>query len=613
MIFNINEGTLSIKNSLEFCPKGPGIYQFIDEKENILYIGKAKNLKNRVSSYLSFNLLSNRIKKLIGLIRNIKFIKTHTEVDALILESNLIKKYKPPFNIRLIDDKAFPFIHITKTKKWARLEKIRERQKSEGFYFGPFASSDSVNRVLTILERGFLLRTCSDAEFKNRNRPCLLYQIKRCSAPCVGLISETNYQKLVFETINFLNGKDKTIKNNLIRNMNVASEKYEYERAALFRDRIKAISKISQEQYSFINKKSNFDLICTLKKNDLVCINVFFFRGGKNLGNKEYFFENQNEKTSQKILEEFLTIFYLKNVPPNLIVINKKIENINLIEDALKKSKKFNVKIFIPKKGKKIDLVKRAEENIQLSMTKHISNSKDGIEILNTLKEKLRLKNFPNKIEIYDNSHLQGTNPLGSMVVYKNYNFIREQYRTFNIKVVDNYTNDDYYMMNQVLNRRFNLNKNESSWKSELPDLVIIDGGKGHLNIVKKVFEEKKIKNIDLLAIAKGKNRNEGNETIFYLNDSFKLNKNSQLLFFLQRLRDEAHRFAISRQKYKRKIDMKKSIFDSVNGVGSKIKKNLLNHFGSLENIKTAGIKDLINVHGIGKSLAVKIYNEFNE
>lgn len=612
MKFDIKNGLDSLKESLVYCSRGPGIYQFSDENDNILYIGKAKNIKNRITSYLNFNLLSNRIKKLISLLRTVKFIKTHTEVDALILESNLIKKHKPPYNIRLIDDKTFPFISISKTEIWSRLKKTRKIENKKSFYFGPFANSIAIEKVFIILEKGFLLRTCSDSNFSSRKRPCLLYQIKRCSAPCVGKISSDSYKDLVNQAIDFLEGKDSKIKKELIIEMEKASKNEEYEKAALFRDRIKALSIISQEKYVSLNNNENFDIISMIRKVDLICIQVFFFRSGKNLGNKEYFFENQDEKTEESLMDEFLSIFYFNNQIPNFIYTNIKLKNKRLIELALKKNKKINVNIVNPKKGKKLNLINMVEENISHSINKYSHKMSTNKVLLKLLTKKLELGKVPNRIEVYDNSHLNGSQPVGAMIVYNNDKFERESYRKFNIRVKNDNTYDDYFMMEQVINRRFNLDDEVKNWKYATPDLLIIDGGRGHYNSVKKVLNKKNLNNIDLVSIAKGKNRNAGNEKIFLNEKMLRLDKNDKILFFLQRLRDEAHRFVINSQKVRRKKIMKNSVFDVIPGIGTKVKKNLLSHFGSIDNIKTAGIKDLENTPGIGKLTAKKIYEEFN-
>ena len=612
MEFEIDTGIKSIKQSLVYCSRGAGIYQFLDQKKKILYIGKAKNIHNRVSSYLNFNSASRRIKKLISLIRHVKFIKTHTEVDALLLESNLVKKHKPIFNIRLIDDKSFPYINISKTEKWPKLRKTRKIYNKNDFNFGPFASAHSMEKVMVILEKGFLLRTCSDANFKNRERPCLKYEIKRCSAPCVGKIDKKDYNQLVEQSTKFLVGKNTVINDNLIKQMEKASKNQDYEKAALFRDRIQALRTITQEQYVSLKNKDNFDLIGIFKKIDLVCIQVFFFRSGKNLGNKEFFFDNEAGKKLNNILEEFIGVFYVSNQIPESIYISKNIDNLDLLEKALRKNKNSHVKIIRPKKGKKLELLNMVLENITHSLEKQMHKNLSNKLISGEISKKFLLSKPPKTIEVYDNSHLNGSQPIGAMIVYDNHKFIRERYRKFNIKSDKNLMQDDYFMMEQVIRRRFSFEDEKNEWKFNLPDLIIIDGGKGHFNLVENILKEKNIKNIDLISIAKGVQRNAGNETIFLKNASVKLEKNDKVLYFLQRLRDEAHRFAINSQKYRRKLQIKNSIFDEIPGIGIKAKKNLLSHFGSISSIKKAGIKDLENTPGIGKIIAKKIYDEFN-
>ena len=395
--------------------------------------------------------------------------------------------------------------------------------------------------------------------------------------------------------------------------MEYASHKQQYEEAALYRDRIKALSKISQEKYSFLDINDNFDIVCAIKRFDIICVQVFFFRTGKNLGNKEFFFETQKEKKEEKLIEEFLSIFYINKIPPKLIILNKEIKNKNLLELALKKKRNINSRIMIPKKGKKLDIIKMVEKNIIHSIDKWIHKTSSSKELEKEIFYKFKLKNMPKKIEVYDNSHLSGSQPVGAMIVYKNKKFSRENYRKFNIRIEGEKTNDDYFMMSQVLDRRLNIDINKVSWKDELPNLILIDGGKGHLNVVQKILNKKKIKNIDLISIAKGKNRNAGDETIFIKEETFKLEKNNEILFFFQRLRDEAHRFAISSQRYRRNRLIKGSVFDSIIGIGAKTKKKLLTHFGSVENIKTAGLRDLEKTPGVGKEIAKRIYKEFNE
>ena len=604
----IDIGLLMIKKSLDSCPKTSGVYIFSNHDE-ILYIGKAKNLFNRVKSYLNFNSHTRRIKKMISTATKIKFINTHTESDALLLEDNLIKKHKPLFNIRLIDDKSFPYIFINKTNEYSRLQVIRGQKKYKGFYFGPFSSPSAVRNVISTIEKGFLIRNCSDSYFKNRKRPCMQYQIKRCSAPCVNLINKVNYEKQTKEAIAFLKGNDKKIKDLLIKKMFELSNNQNFEEAAKIRDRIRSLSKINLKKFSVVNQKSSFDIMCFSKHQNLVFVQVFFFRNGKNLGNKEYKFSAENEKELQNVIKDFIASFYLKHESPSRVIINKNIFGLDIIEDAIQKQKNKKTKFHYAKKGEKKDLLMIAEKNLENSIRRYVNNKSERKELLLDLKIKFGLKKIPNRIEIFDNSHLNGENPVGAMVVYEDGKFEKNSYRKFNIKDTKK-TSDDYLMMKQVLERRFNFLNSDNTWKKNLPDLILIDGGKGHLHIAENVA--KRFENIDVIAIAKGRNRNKGNESFFIKNKFIKLKENNSTLFFLQNLRDEAHRFAISSQRQRRTKKIYKSVFDDVDGVGSKLKKILLSHYGSIDGIKTAGIKDLRKVPGVGNVLAKKIYDEFN-
>ena len=606
---NINKGITIIKDTLDICPKTPGIYQFkcLDE---IVYIGKAKNLYKRLKSYLNFFSLSRRIQKMISSTSSINLIKTHTESDALLLESNLIKKYKPIYNIRLIDDKSFPYILISKSEKWPRLYSFRGSIKKKGFYFGPFSSPSAVKQVISIIEKGFMLRTCTDSFFESRKRPCILYQIKRCSAPCVNLIEKKDYDELTFQAISFLNGKDNLIRKKLILSMEKLSENQKYEEAGLFRDRIKALSKINQYKMSVTGITENFDIVCFFQKSGIIFIQIFFFRKGSNLGNKEYSFKETLTKDFNETINFFLLNFYLKHEVPSQILVNIEMKHINISKDAIKNKTKKKVEFIFPLKGKKKILLEMVEKNLQQSIKKYFQNLVSNTEVLNNLKSMLELKSTPNRIEIYDNSHLSGDQPVGAMVVFQDNSFQRDKYRKFNIKGTLK-TSDDYFMMKQVLERRFSFN-HESKWKNLLPDLIIIDGGLGHLNLIKKTLNNIGIKKIDVIAIAKGKKRNAGEETIFFKEKKIKLKTADKTSFFLQNLRDEAHRFAISSQKYRRIKKIKYSVFDDILGIGSKVRKLLINHFGSLENVKNAGIQDLKKVSGIGKVMAERIYNEFH-
>lgn len=606
MMDAIEKGIKIIKKSLEVCPRTYGVYLF-KLNDKILYVGKAKNLFNRLKSYINFDSQSRRIKKMITTFNEIKYVRTHSEADALILENNLIKKYKPTFNVRLIDDKSFPYILISKKDKWPRLQSYRGDKKIDGFYFGPFPSPSAVRETISLLEKGFLMRTCTDSYFKNRSRPCMLYQIKRCSAPCVNLVSNIEYEKLTKDTISFLEGNDSKVKDKLIKKMQILSKNENFEDAAKIRDRIKAINRINQHSFSRINYKGNFDIVCFQSKFEEIFIEIVFFRNGSNLGNKEYVIKNYEKKEFNSIIKDFLIRFYLKHHPPKNIIFNKKVDDLEALKAAFKKEKDIVVEFSLAKKGIKKDLVDNTEKNLNDFAERHYHNIKTNKQTLSDLKDIFQLPKIPKRIEIYDNSHLGGNNPVGAMVVYENYKFNTSEYRKFNIRSITK-THDDYFMMQQVLSRRFQ-KQNNNSWKKNYPDLVLIDGGKGHLKIAEKTITKK---NIEIISIAKGKKRNAGEETIFYKNKLFKLEKRNKVLFFLQNLRDEAHRFAISSQRYRRIKQIKDSLFDEISGIGGKIKKSLLSHFGSIDNIKSASLKDLKKVPGIGKIMANKIYNQFN-
>ncbi len=607
-IFNYKNGLSALKRASKSFPNGSGIYKFLEKNHTVLYVGKAKNLKKRISSYIPSVKQSNRIKTLISLTHEISFIKTPNELDSFILENNLIKSLKPRFNIRLMDDKSYPFIMISKSSDWPRIKKKRGKQNRKDIYFGPFANVNMVEEVIQQLERAFLLRSCSDNIFNSRKRPCILYQIKRCSAPCVGKITKTNYFKLVNDAILFLKGKNLIVKENLVSMMKKSSVNQDYEKAAIIRDRIRAISRISFEQYSDLNNNQNFDILYIHKKFDQTFIQIFFFRSGKNLGNKDFFLTDKDIENDEVLLSQFIIFFYRNNEPPREIFVNLDIKDRSLLQKIISPSKKIEIKK--PIKGKKYELLKMVQDNILATESENFQNRNSHFRILNELKKKLGLKNFPNKIEIYDNSHLGGTDAVGAMVVYENFDFSKNSYRKFNIETEKNRISDDYFMMNHIISRRFN---SSEKWKEDFPNLIIVDGGKGQLNIVEKLLKEKKINSIDVIGIAKGKKRNVRFDKIYDKNGIVDFEKNDKCFFFLQKLRDEAHRFAVSSHQRKRRRKIKSSSFDNINGIGKKIKKNLLNHFGTLENIKSASLSDLKKTPGIGPLIADKIYREFNK
>ena len=431
--YDFQRGIKELKKASKSFPNGSGIYKFIDSNDITLYVGKAKNLKKRISSYLNDNRQTNRIKTLVSLTNSLIFIKTPNEIDSFILENNLIKKLKPKFNIRLMDDKSYPYITISTSSRWPRIRKFRGKQDRQDIYFGPFANVNIVDQVLHQLERAFLLRSCSDSFFNSRKRPCVLYQIKRCSAPCTDEITSKSYKSLVQQAINFLKGKNEDIKKNLVEEMKEESEKENYEVAANLRDRIKAISKISFEKYSDLNNDENFDIVFFHKKYEQLFVQVFFFRGGKNFGNKDFFLSDKELDSVNAMMRQFLIFFYKNNIPPKEVLINFSLDEKETITSIIAKDRGYKVNIRKPKRGKKLLLLKMVKENIKASIKNNVTNDQ---AVLKKLCSKLKLSNFPHKIEIYDNSHLNGTNPVGTMVVYQNFEFTKDQYKKFNLSLI---------------------------------------------------------------------------------------------------------------------------------------------------------------------------------
>ncbi len=604
-----------IKNKLASISNSPGIYQYLNSKNEIIYIGKAKNLKKRISSYKNTSSLSNRMQRMVYQINNIETITTKTESEAFLLESNLIKKIKPKFNIVLRDDKSLPYILISSKNKWPQILKHRGKQKNIGIYFGPYPSAGTVDKTINSLQRAFLIRSCTDSYFKSRTRACLLYQIKKCSAPCVRKINEKDYSDLSNQAILFLKSKNKKIQLDLNNEMKIYSSKKNYEKAASLRDRIGALNQIQEKQSINISSIGDADVISIKKKNFKACVQVFYFRGGNNLGGRYYFPKHEENEKEENILQSFLGQYYSDKIVTKLILLNKKIPERNLLINALNKKSGYKVNIEIPLKGKKKIVVKNAEKNAEKELERKFNEEKNNLLYMQKIKVGFGLNKIPKTIEVYDISHISGEFAVGAMISFNKDGFIKNNYRKFNIKGEFKRKNnvlkgDDYSMIYEVLNRR--LKKN--SKKISLPDLIIIDGGKGHLNTASNVLngldlEEK----IELVSIAKGEKRNEGNETFYFKrNKKIKFKTNDKTLFFLQRLRDEAHRFAITSHKTRRS-KISKSILDEIEGIGPNKKRDLLKHFGSSEQIRTSQLKEIEKVKGINKNIAKKIYNFFHE
>ena len=604
-----------IKNKLASISNSPGIYQYLNSKNEIIYIGKAKNLKKRISSYKNTSSLSNRIQRMVYQINNIETITTKTEAEAFLLESNLIKKNKPKFNIVLRDDKSLPYILISLKNKWPQILKHRGKQKNIGIYFGPYPSAGSVDKTINSLQKAFLIRSCTDSYFKTRRRACLLYQIKKCSAPCVKKINERDYSDLSNQTISFLKGKNKKIQSDLNKQMEIYSSKKNYEKAASLRDRIRALNQIQEKQSINISSIGDADVISIKKKNFKACVQVFYFRGGNNLGGRYYFPRHEEGEKEENILQSFLGQYYSDKIVTKLILLNKKIPEKNLLISALNKKSGYKINIEIPIKGQKKIIVKNAEKNAEKELERKLNEEKSNLLYMEKIKEAFGLNKILKTIEVYDISHISGEFAVGAMISFNKDGFTKNNYRKFNIKGEFKRKDtvlkgDDYSMIYEVLNRR--LKKN--SKKISFPDLIIIDGGKGHLSTASNVLNSLDLeKKIELASIAKGQKRNEGNET-FYLkgNKKIKFKTNDKTLFFLQRLRDEAHRFAITSHKTRRS-KISKSILDEIEGIGPNKKRDLLKYFGSSEQIKIAQLSEIKKVKGINKNIAKKIYNFFHE
>ena len=611
-MFSFNKGISVIKKKIPLISKNPGVYRMLNEKNEILYIGKAKNLPSRLKNYISEKNLPIRTERMLSQTKNIEITTTSSESEALLLEANLIKKHKPKFNILLRDDKSFPYILISKNEKWPQLTKHRGKKTREGHYFGPFASAGSANWTIKILQKIFLLRVCDDSIFKNRQRPCLLYQIKRCSAPCVGYVDTKSYKKLVNSSIEFISGKTHSIQKNLSKQMEIASNEFDYEKAAVLRDRIKVLTQIQSSQNVSATNLSEADVISAYKESGKSCVQVFFFRSKQNWGNQSFFPKHDPDEDLAKVLSSFIMQFYENKSAPKLIVINKKIIDQKLIEKALELKENKSVSIKTAIKGNELKTSIMAEKNAKEALIRKVHETESNSNLFEELSNKFSLKSNINLIEVYDNSHIQGSNSVGALITFGTEGFIKKRYRKFNIKS-ERIKSDDYGMLKEVLFRRFSKAVKDIKDALSLPDLILIDGGKGQYSVARKTINELGLYDIPIIAIAKGKFRNSGNETFFFESKLFKFNKNDPILFFLQRLRDEAHRFAISVHRDKRTKGMKKSLLDQIGGIGKIRKKALLNFFGSARAVEVASLDELKSVEGIKQSVAKKIHNFFHD
>ena len=612
MINNLDSGKKVIKDKIPLIPKNPGVYRMLSAKKEILYIGKAKNIPNRLRSYVSDGNLPIRTERMLSLTKFLETTITSNESEALLLEANLIKKHKPRFNILLRDDKSFPYIFIGYKDKWPQLTKLRGKKSRDGYYFGPFASIGSANWTIKILQKIFLLRVCDDTVFKNRERPCILYQIKRCSAPCVNHIDKINYRKTVDEAVDFISGKSREIQKKLSDQMEEASKELDFEKAAIARDRIKALTQIQSSQKINETNLNEADVISIYKESGKTCVQVFFFRSKQNWGNQAYFPKHDPEEELSNILSSFVAQFYENKTVPALVITNHKINEKELLEKTFASKENKAVVIKKPSTKDEHSIIAMAEKNAKETLTQKLYETQSNLNLIYKLSKKFKLDSNINLIEVYDNSHIQGTDCIGGLITFGNDGFIKKRYRKFNIKN-DAVKGDDYGMLKEVLFRRFSKIMKEKSGALSLPDLVMVDGGKGQYSISRNLLNELGLHDMPIIAIAKGKNRNAGDETIYHEGKEYKFEKNDPLLFFIQRLRDEAHRFAISAHRTKRKKNLSKSLLDQIDGIGKQRKKSLLNHFGSARAVESASFEELKSVAGIEDNIAKKIYDYFHE
>jgi len=601
-----------IKKELSLIPKLPGVYRMLNSKNEILYVGKAKNLPNRLKSYVSEKNHIIRTERMLSQTVRLEITTTTNESEALLLEANLIKKHKPRFNILLKDDKSFPYIFISK-HEFPRIERHRGAKNKPGKYYGPFASSLAVNSAIKTLQRIFLLRSCTDKQVEAGNKTCFNYFLKRCAGPCGGKINKEDYSKLVEAADEFLSkGRSRKIQQTLSSQMENASEELDFEKAAIVRDKIKSLNIIqSSLTISDINL-TEADVIAGYKESGKTCIQVFFYRSKQNWGNQAYFPKHDPDEKLNNILNSFVSQFYENKAVPRSIILSEEIKEKKLIEQTLSKKENKQVNISIAKKGSKLKVINLAIKNAKNSLNRNLYENQNNRKLLDEIAKKFNIENTISLIEVYDNSHIQGTNSVGALITYGDEGFVKKRYRKFNIKN-ENFKQDDYGMIREVLGRRFKRAIQEKGNYLSFPDLVLIDGGKGQYSSARETLNELGLNEIPVVAIAKGKFRNSGNETFFHNGREYKFMKNDPTLFFLQRIRDEAHRFAISAHRAKRKKGISKSMLDQIEGIGAIRKRALLNHFGSAKAVESASLDEIKSVEGVETKVAKKIYNFFHE
>lgn len=613
----LERGCNLIREQAKMLPDSPGVYRMLNEKGEVLYVGKAKSLKKRVLSYATPSRTVQRIQRMIAQTMGMEFIHTHTEVEALLLEANLIKKFRPRYNILLKDDKSYPYILLTSAHDFPHVAKHRGAKTEKGDYFGPFASNWAVNRSIHTLQRIFMLRNCTDSYFEARKRPCLQYHIKRCTAPCVGLVSKEQYAEQVIEAKAFLFGESTAIQTRLATAMQAASDALNFELAAKYRDRIKALTAVQAHQDVNVQIEGDVDVVGLSQSEGQTCVQIFFFRGGQNYGNRSFFPVHTEGEDAAEIMSSFLMQFYEDKEAPAEILISHEVGQLKLMEQALSSREIQSRRVYIstPSRGMRVRLIEFVLRNAEDALQRHITERKGDAVLLEEVAKLFGLDEPPRRIEVYDNSHISGTNMVGAMIVAGPEGFRKNAYRKFNIR--DAAKGDDYGMMREVMTRRFGRAADEGVDREgeEWPDLVLIDGGLGQLSTVGKALEEVGVaSDVVFVGIAKGEDRNAGREKFFLPGkEPFQLPIDDPVLQYLQRLRDEAHRFAIGAHRTRRTMQIGQSLLDEVPGIGAKRKKALLLHFGSAKAVQDAGLSDLERVEGISKDIARKIYSHFHE
>jgi excinuclease ABC subunit C len=612
---DLEAGVAAIRSVVKTLPVRPGVYRMLDAKGDVLYVGKARALRNRVTNYTQVARLTKRLQRMISQTRSMQIVTTNTEAEALLLEAQLIKRYRPPYNVLLRDDKSFPFILLREDHPFAQIRKHRGARRFKGSYYGPFASAGSVTRTLNALQKLFLLRSCSDTFLATRKRPCLLYQIKRCSAPCTGRIDADGYAELVGDAKDYLAGKSTKVQQKLAAAMNEAAEAMDFELAALYRDRLRSLTFIQGTQTIAAEGLGDADIFALACKGGTVCIQAFFIRGGNNWGHRSFFPAHTADLAEEEVLAAFLMQFYEEVPPPKTILLDREVPEAELVAEALSERAERKVTLKVPKRGDQVRMMAQASRNAQEELDRHMAETSTQARTLRAVAEMFELSEPPKRIEVYDNSHVMGTNAVGAMIVAGPEGFLKNQYRKFNIKRPETAPGDDFAMMREVLGRRFARLETEDPDRSngDWPDLLLIDGGKGQLGAVLETLECAGVHDVPVVGISKGPDRNAGRETMHMPGGKdFQLPPNSPVLFYLQRLRDEAHRFAIGAHRQKRSKSMAASPLDEVPGIGPGRKRALLMHFGTAKAVKAAALEDLEKAPGISKAMARGIYDFFH-